>query len=239
MNIAQIEENIKKLADNFSEETFIYDLLLAYGISKITVSRLQKGNSNLARKDNQVIVKKKLFFEFVKEQNLYSLIDNLKSDPKTHSHKPRFIVVTDFTSLLAVDTKTKETLDTQIKELYKHSAFFLPWAGKEKYQAPVENPADIKAAEKMARIYDEIVRDNPDLTINHNHSLNIFLTRLLFCFFAEDTEIFENKLFVKSVVEQTSEDGSDLKEYLEKLFEILDLEDKSKVSVKLSPPVNP
>lgn len=222
MNIAQVEENIKKLINNFSEETFIYDLLLAYGVSKINVTRIRKGNSNLAKKDNQVLVKQKLFFEFVKDQNLYTLIDNLKNDPKTSAHKPRFIVVTDFTSLLAVDTRTKETLDTKINELHKHSDFFLPWSGKEKYQAHQENPADVKAAEKMAKIYDEIVRDNPDLTKNHNHSLNIFLTRLLFCFFAEDTGIFKgDQIFTKSVVEHTKEDGTDLKEYLTKLFEFL------------------
>jgi len=222
LKIVQIEENIKKLINDFSEEKFIYDLLLAYGVSKITVTRIQKGNSNLAKKDNQVIVKQKLFFEFVKDQNLYTLIDNLKNDPKTSAHKPRFIVVTDFTSLLAVDTRTKETLDTKINELHKHSDFFLPWSGKEKYQAHQENPADVKAAEKMAKIYDEIVRDNPDLTKNHNHSLNIFLTRLLFCFFAEDTGIFKgDQIFTKSVVEHTKENGKDLKEYLTKLFEFL------------------
>ena len=227
VNIAQIEENIKNIINNFSEETFIYDLLLAYGTSKTTITRLQKGNSNLAKKDNQVIVKQKLFFEFAKNQDLYSLIDALKNDSKTSTHRPRFIVVTDFMTLLAIDTKHNQTLDVKLEELHKHCDFFLPWSGKEKYQAHQENPADIKAAEKMAKIYDEIVRDNLDLTKNHNHSLNVFLTRILFCFFAEDTKIFDDQLFTKSIADHTKEDGTDLKSYLEELFESLDKEDKS------------
>lgn len=232
MNVAKVEENLKKILeqqgkDGF-EENFIYDLLLAYGIDKSTITRMRKGLSNLAKKDNNVIYKNKVFFESTESNDLYSLIDNLKNEKQTHAHKPRFIIVTNFKKLLAIDTKTKETLDTPLKEIYKHSDFFLPWSGKEKYVAPIENMADIRAAEKMAKIYDEIVRLNPDLTSNHNHALNIFLTRLLFCFFAEDTGIFDGEqLFTKTISDFTKDDGNDLHDFLDKLFESLDKEDKS------------
>src|SRR5574344_183573 len=232
MNVTKVEENLKKILeqygnDNF-KENFIFELLLAYGISKTTITLVKKGNSNLAQKANQLILKKKVFFESTESKDLYSIIDNLKNEKQTYTHKPRFIIITNFENLLAIDTKTKESLDTPLKDLCKHADFFLPWTGKEKYIAPVENIADVRAAEKMAKIYDEIVRLNPELTSNHNHALNIFLTRLLFCFFAEDTGIFDgDQLFTKTLSDCTKEDGSDLHDFLDKLFESLDKEDKS------------
>lgn len=227
MQTLKIEEDIKKIVENFSKENFIFDLLLTYGISKATVTLTKKGNSNLAKNDNQIIIKKKLFFEANETKDLHALIYDLQNNEKTYAHNPRFIIVTDYKTLLAVDTKTKQTLDIEIKDLYKRYDFFLPWSGKEKYVAPEESIADRNAAEKMAKIYDEIVHVNPKLTTNHNHALNVFLTRLLFCFFAEDTLIFADNQFTKAIAENTNDNGSDLSAFIEQLFDALDIEDKS------------
>lgn len=227
MQTLKIEEDIKKIVEKFSKENFIFDLLLTYGISKATVTLTKKGNSNLAKNDNQIIIKKKLFFEANETKDLHALIYDLQNNEKTYAHNPRFIIVTDYKTLLAVDTKTKQTLDIEIKDLYKRYDFFLPWSGKEKYVAPEESIADRKAAEKMAKIYDEIVHVNPELTTNHNHALNVFLTRLLFCFFAEDTLIFADNQFTKAIAENTNDNGSDLSAFIEQLFDALDIEDKS------------
>lgn len=227
MQTLKIEEDIKKIVENFSKENFIFDLLLTYGISKATVTLTKKGNSNLAKNDNQIIIKKKLFFEANETKDLHALIYDLQNNEKTYAHNPRFIIVTDYKTLLAVDTKTKQTLDIEIKDLYKRYDFFLPWSGKEKYVAPEESIADRKAAEKMAKIYDEIVHVNPELTTNHNHALNVFLTRVLFCFFAEDTLIFADNQFTKAIAENTNDNGSDLSAFIEQLFDALDIEDKS------------
>lgn len=231
MQTQKIEEDIKTLVENFSEKDFIFDFLLAFGFTKMTIKRLREGNSNLSSKENQLIIKQKLFYEYCPNDNLYSTIDDLKNDSTTYTHKPRFIIVQNDKKLLAIDTKTNETLDAELTELHKHVDFFLPWTGKEKYIAHQENPADVKAAEKMAKIYDEIVHLNPELLKkDKNHSLNVFLTRLLFCFFAEDTGIFEDNLFSKTIVNHTNEDGNDLADVLAILFESLDKNDKEKAS---------
>lgn len=231
MQTSDIEKIVKNLTDNFDKDNFIYDFLIAFGFTRMYIKRLREGNSNLSRKENQLIIKQKLFYELVENGDIYSIIENLKNDKSTYAHKPRFIVVQNIEHLLAIDTKTKETLDSALPELYKNIDFFLPWTGKEKYIAHQENPADVKAAEKMARIYDEIVKENPDLITDKNHVLNVFLTRLLFCFFAEDTNIFEDSLFTETLSNHTNEDGSDLSEFLELLFASLDEEDKSKYPV--------
>ena len=225
MNIAQIEKNLTKLIEDISPDSFIYDLLLAYGTPKTTVTLLKKGNRNLSKKDDQIILKRKLFFQETQNQDLHGLIDSLKRDETTHRHDPRFIVVTDHKTLLAVDTKTDDTLDIKVNEINKHPFFFGPWAKIEKNTHYNEQEADVKAAEKMAKIYDEILKDNEFETKEDLHGLNIFLSRLLFCFFAEDTGIFDGENAFTNFVSTSQEDGSDLDDYLNKLFEVLNTAD--------------
>ena len=146
MNITQIEKNLSKLTKNLNEETFIYDLLLAYNLPKATITRLQKGTANLSKLEGEVSLKKKLFFKEVYNDDLHLSITNLSKDIK---HSQRFVIVTDYKTLLAKDTKMNITLDIHIKDLPKNYDFFLPWAGMEKSQLQNENPADIKAATKM------------------------------------------------------------------------------------------
>jgi len=229
MNSERIEQNLQELVKEISENSFIYDLLIAYGQPKATITRLKKGDYNLSKKSNEVIWKKKLLFRRVTNEDLHVLIDQLRNDPSALKHQPRFIILTDFSTLLAVDTKTDDTLDIPINEIAKHFDFFLPWAGMEKTQHMNENPADIKAAERMGRLYDIILQDNEELnkTKEGKHVLNIFLSRLLFCFFAEDAEIFSDGQFTNAIASHTEADGSDLKSYLEKLFKVLNLKKPS------------
>ena len=161
MNIDDLENNLQTIVSNLSEQAFIYNLLLAYGQPKATITRLQKGDYNLSKKPDEILWKKKLFFKKETHSDLHGLIDNLKSEPAINKHHPRFIVVTDFQTLLSVDTSTKDTLDIPLMDLPKHFDFFLPWAGMEKSQLQSENPADIKAAERMGYLYDIILQDNP------------------------------------------------------------------------------
>jgi len=228
MNIAQVEANLQKLIEDFSEEEFIYDLMLAYGLPKNTITLLKKGNRNLSKEKNQIILKKKLFFRYVPKGDLHGVIDALRNDETTHRHDPRFIIVTDYKTLLAVDTKTEDTLDIPLKDIVKYSDFFLPWAGMEKSQNKTENPADVKAAERMAKLYDEILKDNPFKNTEELHSLNVFLSRLLFCFFAEDTGIFEKGGFTDSIASHTQPDGEDMDSYLNRLFEVLNTQHRKK-----------
>ena len=225
MNIEEIQKNLEKIIKKISEESFIYDLLTAYGQPKATITRLKNGDYNLSKINGEVIWKKKLLFREVNDEDLHVLIDHLRKDPVALKHSPRFIILTDFSTLLTVDTKTNDTLDIPIKEISKHTDFFLPWAGMEKAQHQTENPADIKAAERMGRLYDIILLDNEEFnqSAEGKHALNIFLSRLLFCFFAEDAEIFSDGIFTNSIASHTVEDGSDLQSYLEKLFKVLDL----------------
>ena len=233
MNLAQIEDNLQTLVADIKPETFIYDLLLAYDTPKSTIKRLQAdGGLNLSKKQNEILWKGKLWFKSLSNDELHEDFATIKTNEAALKHKPRFVICTDYNTLLALDTKTSETLDIPIADLAKHFDFFLPWAGMEKATAKYENPADVKAAERMAKLYDEIKKDNITTTKEEVHNLNVFLSRLLFCFFAEDTGIFDIAQFTNAIKNHTQADGSDLNTYLDTLFEVMNtpLEKRRSVS---------
>lgn len=225
MNITQIEDSLKTIIKNLNKESFIYEFLLAYGLPKASITRLKKGNLNLSNVDGEVSWKKKLFFREEYKKDLHICVTELASNIKQNQ---RFVIVTDYKTLLAIDTKTTDKLEIALKDLPKHYDFFLPWAGMEKHQHQDENPADVKAAERLAKLFDEIKKDNPDDSEDAIHFLNVFLSRLLFCYFAEDTHIFEEGQFTNAIGSHTQTDGSDLNTYLDKLFTVLDTSNKDR-----------
>jgi hypothetical protein len=230
MNITQIEEVVKALAvdinnNEVNKDEFIYKLMAAYGHRKTTIGRIKSGERNLANVEGEVRAKRHIYFKQSESNNMLSDIDNMKKEPSVARDKIRFVIATDFNQFAALDTRTQVTLDIEFNELGKHFDFFLPWAGMEKAVYQGENPADVKAAEKMAKLFDLIKADNfseenkDDSAALHN--LNVFLTRLLFCFFAEDTGIFTQNQFSAALESHTKVDGSDIDSYLNRLFEVL------------------
>ena len=228
MNINEIESNVANLYKPFSKEKFPYDFFLAYGLPKTSISRLLNGNLNLSKIPGEICWKKKVFFKEEYVQDLHKTISNMF---KTIKYDERFLIVTDYKTFLAIDTKTQEKLDIDIEQLPKHFDFFLPWAKMEKAQHHNENPADVKAAEKMAKLFDIIKNDNPDDSNEFNHQLNIFLSRLLFCFFAEDTQIFNENQFTNAIDSHTQENGSDLHIYLDNLFKVLNTPENQRENI--------
>jgi hypothetical protein len=228
MNKTQIEKSLDQLVKSLDKENFIYDLLVAYGISKTSITRLKKGDFNLSKVEGEVLYKKKVLFKVAQTGTLLDVIDTLTKNEEELKHNPRFVIVTDFITLLAKDTRTGLTLDTPILEINKRYDFFLPWAGQEKYQSKNENHADRKASYEMAKLYDILVHENPTIYDDGGHNLNIFLSRLLFCFFAEDTGIFEEEgIFTNTIAQHTKPDGSDVHLFLDRLFTVLNTEDNS------------
>lgn len=216
-----ILKKLTEIVDNFDIENFIYDFLLAYGISKSVVSRLKKGDQNRSARQNEVLYAKKIIFRTENSDNLFNAIDDIHKDTLIQKHNPRFAVMTDCVQLVAKDLKFGKTLDIPLKELPKYFDFFLPLAGSEVYYSANDNEADRNAAYKMATLYDKLIEANPDIyqSKERTHHLNVFLSRLLFCFFAEDTGIFpEDSIFTNTLVQHTHKNGQDTHLFLDKLF---------------------
>lgn len=223
LSYREIEETLRKelKEKKTSVEEFPYILLQAFGMTPTSVERVRSGKMNLA-KDGSILVKKKLAFKIASTELLLSTLEEMKADEKIKKATPRILAVSDGESLLAYDPKENESYDNKIKKLWLDFQFFYPLAGVEKFRAVSENIADIKAAEKMAKLYDEIRLYNEISSQDNVHDLNIFMSRLLFCYFAEDTGIFEENLFTGSIKRFTKDDGSDLSDYLDASFNIMD-----------------
>lgn len=227
MKSTEIQHNVQNFIDNFTKEELIYDLLLAYGISKTSVTRLKKGDYNLSKVDGEILYKKKIFFKVEATDKLLSSIDAITKEERILKHKPRFAIVTDYKQIVAKDLLKGKNLDVKIKELPNYFDFFLPLAGSEVYNASNNNEADRNASYKMASLYDLLIEENPNIYNSKEsiHHLNIFLSRLLFCFFAEDTEIFKDKsIFTDTLAQHTAESGKDTHLFLNDLFDRLNTE---------------
>ena len=125
-------------------------------------------------------------------------IENVSADERITKHSPRFAILTDYKTLVAKDLKLKKNLDIKIAELPKYFDFFLPLAGSEVYNTSNDNQADRDAACKMAQLYDNLVHANGNIYNSKEsiHELSIFLSRLLFCYFAEaclNVDLFDDK----------------------------------------------
>src|SRR5690554_1829354 len=232
MKKTEIQQRLQDISTNFDKENFIYDFLLSFGLSKTTITRLKKGDYNLSKNQGELFYKGKIFFKSLAEGSLIDTIDELSKDEKILRQKPRFIVVTDFEHFFATDTKLKTNKEFTLDELEEYTDFFLPLSGAEIYRVHNNNELDRNAAYKLGELYDILVTDNPDWVAKGSHQLNIFLSRLLFCFFAEDTGIFEIKnLFTESLVNNTQADGSDVDVFLSLLFKRLNTADTELVEV--------
>lgn len=199
MKKSEIQQLLQSLTNTIDKENFIYDFLSSFGLSKTTITRLRKGDYNLSKVEGELFYKGKIFFKVEYSDHLINTVDELSKNEKILRQKPRFIVVTNFETVVATDTKLKTNKEFLITELAEQIDFFLPLSGAEIYRVSNNNKLDRDAAYKLGDLYDILVVDNPDWIAKGTHQLNIFLSRLLFCFFAEDTGIFERKAYLQNL----------------------------------------
>ncbi|EPX6941084.1 class I SAM-dependent DNA methyltransferase [Vibrio alginolyticus] len=235
VNQAKIFEQLEKLVEAPDPSEFIYGFLTAFNFPKATLTQIrQGGNRNVAKIKGHVGLKNKLYyFPAEGDQDIDAALDDVIADPMIAQNKIRYVLTTDFERFLAWDTATSERLDIDFEVLHRNYSFFLPLVGLEKAILNSEKPADVKAAVNMGKLFD-LIRVHNDLNTPEDiHALNVFLTRLLFCLFAEDTGIFPQKSqFTSAIKSVTSDDGSDLDQFLRDLFLILNSPEGSEVRTR-------
>jgi len=135
---------------------------------------------------------------------------------------PHYILVSDFARFRLYDLETGDEFEFTLQDLYKHARLFGFMAGYQTQQLKEEDPANIKAAELMGKLHDQLKGIGYE-----GHVLEVYLVRLLFCLFAEDTSIFERCQFQDYIEQKTAWDGHDLAYHLVALFHVLNTpEDK-------------
>ena len=227
INPTKLFDGLAKLVQSEDKANFIYGFLRLFDTPKATITKLQNQTPGTNVADmpllGEIALSRKLYFKPADPgADIYDILQTLKQSPSADKNKIRFFIVTDFQNIAAYDSQADDYLECAYTDLAQNYGFFLPLAGLEKSSGFEENPADTKAAEKMGRLFDHIRRTNYLEKSEDIHALNVFLTRLLFCFFAEDTKIFPKDGFTKLIESHTHKTGENTDEVLTALFQTLD-----------------
>jgi MmeI, DNA-methyltransferase domain/MmeI, target recognition domain/MmeI, N-terminal domain/MmeI, helicase spacer domain/MmeI, C-terminal domain len=221
LNAVEIEEAISGLAEqDFDGASFPYAFLEAFGNKKTTIKRLISGSSNASDIEDGVLQRNNIHILVCAEGQVTSTLNTLKASPATTKAKAKFILATDGLSLEAEDLNTGETVACDYKDFPNHFGFFLPLAGITTVKQIRESSFDIRATSRLNRLYVELLRSNPDWgTSERRHDMNHFMARLIFCFFAEDTDIFNgDNLFTVTIEKMSAKDSSNTHEVISDIF---------------------
>lgn len=219
-----------------SAPEFIYDLLRIFaGYGDGQIRRTKDGPGNLAKDGETVLIKNLVAYRETVVNTLdgncskmYDVINAMRDDAKIAKHSPRLYITSNGVFVVAYDPKENDWYENRIDLLWKDFEFLTPLAGIEKIQFSEEAEADVKSAELMAKLFDDIRRYNDIRDPQTVHALNVFMSRLLFCFFAEDTGLFpEDNLFTNTLRTHTKEDGSDLGEFIDRAFFAMSTNDQA------------
>jgi len=220
LNAVEIEDAISRLAEQpFDAANFPYAFLQAFGNKETTIKRLRSGASNKSDRGG-VLQTNNIHILTCAAGQVTTALKTIKASPATAKAKAKFILATDGEDFEAENLTNGETVACAYKDFPDHFGFFLPLAGISTVREITENAFDIRATSRLNRLYIELLKDNPDWgKAERRHDMNHFMARLIFCFFAEDTDIFMGKgLFTDTVARMSAKDSSNTHEVIGTLF---------------------
>jgi hypothetical protein len=220
MNAVEIEAAISDLAlQPFDWETFPFAFLQAFGNKETTLKRLRSGASNKSDLGG-VLQTSNIHIAVAPLGEVSKTLAALKDSPATSRAKARFILATDGESLEAEEIETGETIACAYPDFPDHFGFFLPLAGITTVKQIRDSSFDIRATSRLNRLYVELLKDNPDWgSAAQRHEMNHLMARLIFCFFAEDTDIFHGSgLFTATIEQMSARDSSNTHEVISEIF---------------------
>lgn len=232
MNAFEIEEAISALAQQpFDAAEFPYSFLQAFGAKETTLRRLRSGDTNKSDIGG-VLQKTNIHIKVAVTGAVTDALKDLKSSPATSRAKAKFILATDGVDFQAEDLNTGEVIVCEYRKFPEFFGFFLPLAGISTVKQIRESSFDIKATGRLNRLYVELLKDNPEWSTSaRRHEMNHFMARLIFCFFAEDTDIFTKvTLFTATVEQMSSKDSSDTHIVIEAIFKAMNTRSEDRAS---------
>jgi hypothetical protein len=236
LNAVEIEEAISALAEQpFDRAEFPFAFLQAFGNKETTIKRLRAGASNKSDLGG-VLQTNNIHIAVCLPGEITKKLTALKASPATAKAKARFILATDGADFEAEDMETGETVACAYADFPDHFGFFLPLAGITTVKQVRESSFDIRATSRMNRLYVELLKDNPDWgTDARRHDMNHFMARLIFCFFAERTDIFHGiGLFTDTIGRMSARDSSNTHEVIGELFRTMNTKREDRASVGIS-----
>ncbi len=236
MNAVEIEEAITHLAEQeFDAQAFPFAFLEAFGNKATTIKRLKSGSSNASDIEGGVLQRNNIHIAVCSEDTVTEALGKLKASPATYKAKAKYILSTDGIDLEAEDLTTGETVACSYPDFPNHFGFFLSLAGISTVKQIRNNPIDIQATGRLNRLYVELLKDNEDwATDERRHDMNQFMARLIFCFFAEDTDLFNGgNIFTKTIEQMSDSRSENTQHVIGELFRAMDIkpEDRAKADL--------
>ena len=235
MNPVEIEEAVSQLAlAPFDAGEFPFQFLTAFGNKATTIQRLRAGATNQSDVPGGVLQRSNIHIATCAPGQVDATLAALRASPKTASAKAKFILATDGEAFQAEDMNGGGTVACAYAEFPDHFGFFLPLAGITTVEQIRESSFDIKATGRLNKLYIELLKDNPDWATNRE-AMNHFMARLIFCFFAEDTDIFTGEgLFSRTIEQMSARDSSDTHLVMAEVFRAMDtkLADRAAAGIK-------
>ena len=233
MNAVEIEAAISDLALlPFDRREFPFAFLAAFGNKETALKRLRTGNNNASDVPDGVLQRNNIHIAVCDTGQVGETLKALRASPATAKAKAKFILATDGQTLEAEDLASGETIATDYPNFPNHLGFFLPLAGITAIKEIKDNPVDVRATGRLNKLYVELLRENPDwATEARRADMNHFMARLIFCFFAEDTDIFNGEGLFTQTIEQWSErDGSNTHQVLAEIFRAMNIKSADRPS---------
>lgn len=203
------------------KDTFWNDFFNVFGISRRRLATFEEPVKKLNNKQGFI----DLFWKgtlLVEHKSKGKNLDTAFEQATDYFHGikehelPKYVLVSDFENFKLYDLDDKKEYEFGIKDFHKNIKLFGFIAGYQKRTFKDEDPVNIKAAELMGKLHDQLEESGYE-----GHPLEVFLVRLLFCLFADDTGIFEKDTFKEFIEAKTNEDGSDLGAWLAQYFQVL------------------
>ncbi len=231
MNAVEIEAAVSDLAAQpFDASEFPYEFLKAFDKKETQLMRLRKGDLNRSDVPGGVLLQSNIHIAVCPPGQTSVTFARLKGSASTLDAKAKFILVTDGIVLEAEDLLTGEAIAPDYPRFAEHIGFFLPLAGISTVREIKDNPIDVRATRRLNKLYVELLRQNPDWGSEaRRHDMNHFMARLIFCFFAEDTDIFLSRSLFTNTVEQFSESvGINTHQVLEACFRAMNTKQENR-----------
>ena len=226
MNAVEIESAISELAFHpFDAVEFPFAFLAAFGNKETTLKRLRTGNNNASDVLGGVLLRNNIHIAVCEAGSVGDTLKALRASLATTKAKAKFILVTDGQTLEAEELAGGETIACAYPNFPNHFGFFLPLAGISTIKEIKDNPIDVRATGRLNKLYVELLRDNPSWAKDERRAdMNHFMARLVFCLFAEDTDIFNGEGLFTQTVEQMSEPGGgNTHEVLQAIFRAMNI----------------
>ena len=238
MNAVEIEEAVSELANQpFDRAEFPYQFLSAFGNKDTTIKRLRAaGGSNASDVPGGILQRSNIHLATCAAGEVDATLKALRDSQKTASAKAKFILATDGETLQAEDvTSDDPPIACEYAKFPDHFGFFLPLAGITTVKQIRESSFDIRATGRLNKLYVELLKDNPEwATAERRPDMNHFMARLIFCFFAEDTDIFNGTGLFTATTDQMSErDSSNTHDVISEMFRAMNTKIADRSDAKL------